>query len=93
MAARKSSRGASAPVPSSLSDSARQHLQALLHTLRDIEGVAIVAAHALQQEEAFVGMCAARLLRTQVSDRLSLEIDRAAELFAIDLKTDRERES
>lgn len=71
-------------APVALPEPARRRLHSLLHTLRDIEGTVIVAAHALEAEEGFVGMCAARLLRTQVSHRLSVEIDRTARHFAIE---------
>ena len=105
MAASKSIRGAAAPArirPSAsakpaavqpLPDPMRRHLESLLLALRDIEATVIVAVGALREENAFAGMCAARVLRTQVSNRLSLEIERATEAFAIGLKTDQEYES
>lgn len=73
-------------------ESVRQHLHALIHTLRDIEGTVIVAAGALRDEDGFIGVNVARMLRTQVSNRLSSEIDRATERFAIQLKTYKEEE-
>jgi hypothetical protein len=73
-------------------ESVRQHLHALIHTLRDIESTVIVAAGALRDEDGFIGANVAHMLRTQVSNRLSSEIDRATERFAIQLKTYKDEE-
>lgn len=70
----------------------KHYLNQLFLTLRDIEGTAVVSAHALQAEEGWVGMCVSRELRTHVSDRLSLEIERGRERFGLDLPTHREIE-
>jgi len=70
----------------------KQYLNQLFLALRDIEGTAVVSAHALQAEEGWVGMCVSRELRTHVSDRLSVEIERGRERFGLNLPTHREIE-
>lgn len=76
----------------SIPEPIRQHLHALLHALRDIESIVIVAAGALRDENEFIGVNVARMLRIHVSNRLSVEIDRATEQFSIQLKPFMEEE-
>ena len=88
---------APAPAPTEksvriLSDVASKQFEALLLALRDIESMVIVATGALRAENGWPGICTARLLKIHVSDRLSVEIDRASAAFGVHLKTDEEYE-
>lgn len=62
------------PIP----EPVQQHLQSTANTLRDIESIVIVSAGALREAGECIGAIVAHILRTQVGNRLSLEIDRIA---------------
>ncbi len=83
---------ASLEITQALPAEAKKYLSELFLRLRDIEGTAVVSAHALRAEEGWVGMCVSRELRTHVSDRLSLEIERGLERFGLHVPTHREIE-
>ena len=92
--ARKRPVSAREPVSAAaLPDTVRQHLKAFLTALRDLEDTVIVAAGALRDENAPVGMCVAHILRTQVGNRLGVEIDRTLQFFSIELPSYRAVES
>ncbi len=67
----------------SIPEPVRLHLHTLTETLRDIEGMVIISAGALRDAGDYTGAIVAHILRTQVSNRLSIEIDRITELLGL----------